>query len=141
MADLTPAMKLCAAVMHRSKLRTFQKNGMKPHWPALSPYTVMRREAGGVKRGYGQLRVTNRLYMSVQGYPHKKGLVWGSDDPRAKLLQEGGTAPAPKGWKKETVTIPPRKFVRIYRWDHRKMTEIVRDFVDEKVHGKAVRAK
>jgi phage gpG-like protein len=119
--DLTPAMSLCAARMKQSKRDMFDSEG-HGKWPELSPMTKsIRAHAGkhGKPSGRGKmLKIEGRLFKSLQAFPLRRALIYGSVDPRAQVLFRGGTAPAPKNWKtRKRVRVPARNAVKFMKSD------------------------
>jgi phage gpG-like protein len=118
--DLSPAMRLCAARMKQSKRDMFDSEG-HGRWPELSPMTKSIREhAGkhGKPSGTKMLKIEGRLFKSLQAYPLRRALLYGSVDPRAKVLFRGGTARAPKNWKtRKRVRVPARNAVKFMKSD------------------------
>ena len=131
--DLSPAMRLCAARMKQSKREMFDTEG-HGKWPELSPMTKsIRASAGkhGKPSGSGKmLKVEGRLFKSLQAFPLRRALIYGSVDPRAKVLFKGGTARAPKSWKtRKRVRIPARNAVKFMKSDLIEFTFYVYKFL------------
>ena len=130
--DLSPAMCLCAARMKQSKRQMFDTDG-HGKWPELSPMTKAVRASAskhGRPSGSGMLKLEGRLFKSLQEYPLPRALIYGSVDPRAKVLFKGGTARAPKNWKtRKRVRVPARNAVRFMKSDLIEFTFYVYKFL------------
>lgn len=141
--DLRTPLKQLGVYMLKSTDETFRLQGERPgmtRWKPPAPMTIAIREwsrrgmpqskaAGGA--GPMALMVTGALRESITFEVQHTALFWGTTDPRAKILHNGGWQPAPKRWKKRRrVYVPARPFINFLPPDEKVALRIIGDYME-----------